>query len=65
MNIIEAASELKDGKKIRRKDWDDIYLKNDLLVCSRGKDAIATNRFEFDLNDILANDWEVVENEYK
>ena len=31
MNIIEVASELKDGKKIRRKDWDDIYLKNDLL----------------------------------
>jgi hypothetical protein len=61
MNIIEVANQLKDGKKIRRKDWDDIYLKNDLLVCSRGKNCIATDRFEFDLDDILATDWEVIE----
>lgn len=67
MNIIETAKELKDGKKIRRKDWDDIYiiycpgLKGDLIIWSSGKNPVEFDRFMFDTNDLLADDWEVVE----
>lgn len=63
MNIIEAASELKDGKKIRRKDWDDRYIRNDMMLYIAHRDFfyIPSERFEFYTNDLLADDWEVVE----
>ena len=73
MNIIEAANQLKLGKKVRRKFWQDIegwkdlYLENDLFLCHKGEIFYLhlpnedNFRFEFHIEDILANDWEVVE----
>ena len=98
MNVIEAAKELKCGKKIRRKVWEymshpfkdkylmeamkqldegvgitkkasDRYCENDLIICritslkSRlsGKNIIETLSFKLSLDDLLSNDWEVVE----
>lgn len=73
MNIVEAVNKLKEGKKIIRKGWQDIpvwkelYLENDLFLCHKGEilhlhipneDNL---RFNFRIEDILANDWEVVE----
>jgi hypothetical protein len=73
MNIIEAANKLKEGKKIRRKSWQNInvwktlYLENDLFLCQNGEifhkhiPSEENFRFEFHLIDILADDWEVME----
>lgn len=73
MNIVEAANKLKEGKKIKRKSWNDwegykdLYLENDLFLCHEGKILYLhlpnedNFRFEFHIEDILANDWEVVE----
>ena len=67
MNIIEATKHLKEGKKIKRKYWVDIYiiycpgLKGDLIIWSSGKNPVEFDRFMFDTNDLLADDWEAVE----
>jgi hypothetical protein len=57
MNIIEAVKELKDGKYIRRKDWS--------IKLFAIADSIwiygTTDSYFLLLDDILANDWEVVE----
>jgi hypothetical protein len=57
MNIIEAVTQLKDGRKIRRKDWDFILYAggNSLWVWNANKS------YKLNVKDILAEDWEVVE----
>ena len=63
MNILEATKHLKEGKKIKRKYWVDIYiiycpgLKGDLI----SKNPVEFDRFMFNTNDLLADDWEAVE----
>ena len=50
MNIIEALNEVKNGKKVRRKAWDDdCYIDMDYRLNSLVP------------SELLANDWEVVE----
>lgn len=57
MNIIETAKELKDGKKIRRKDWDiSLYVAVDTFWVFNGNKT-----YTLTLSDILADDWEVIE----
>jgi len=52
MNIIEALNEVKNGKKVRRKVWnDDCYITGDTRL----------NSFFLVEEDLLANDWEVIE----
>ena len=63
MNIIEAAKELKSGKYIKRKEWVGfifvLFNNNSLLYkYSQDKKIIDLN---LKLNDLLADDWEVVE----
>ena len=62
MNIIEATKQLALGKKIRRKDWDDSYIRNDMMLYTKCKTFyIPSERFEYYVDDLLADDWEVVE----
>lgn len=61
MNIIDAVRQVKVGKKIKRKDWNNTYLKTDLLLYSGGKSFILSDCFNFHMEDILADDWEVID----
>lgn len=67
MNIIEAVKEARKGKKIRRKIWwKDFYIKLDLSsVAWASKFYIHSVEIQtlndFYDEDILADDWEVVE----
>lgn len=57
MNIIEAAKELKIGKKIRCKDWNiKLFMIADSIWIYG-----TTDRYFLCLDDILAEDWEVIE----
>lgn len=57
MNIIEAAKELKVGKKIRCKGWNFklFSIANSIWIYG------TTDRYFLYLDDILTDDWEVVE----
>lgn len=71
MNIIEILIELQDGEKIRRKGWENIALIRHSTINSIPKlhiyDLISDKfvrpyiQYKFSVNDILADDWEVVE----
>lgn len=73
MNIIEATKELKNGKYIKRKEWVGfifVLFNNNSLLFKYSKNIgnipiiNITNRIvdlNLNLNDILADDWEVVE----
>ena len=57
MTFEEILPALKKGNKIRRKSWsnEDAY-----CYCSKGLRLLFNNRFyEFDNDDIFANDWEL------
>lgn len=63
MNIIEAAKELKNGKYIKRKEWVGfmfvLFNHNSLLFKFPQDNKISDITIK--LNDLLADDWEVVE----
>lgn len=63
MNIIEAAKELKSGKYIRRKEWVGfifVLFNNNSLLFKYSQDEKIID-LNLKLNDLLADDWEVVE----
>lgn len=63
MNIIEAAKELKSGKYIRRKEWIGfifVLFNNNSLLFKYSQDEKIID-LNLKLNDLLADDWEVVE----
>lgn len=57
MNIIEATKALQDNKKVKRKEWGiEIFtFVNEFWVFK------STTLYNLTLDDVLANDWEVVE----
>lgn len=71
MNIIEIVNQLENGKKIRRKGWENIVLISyrnyefiydlyiyDLVLKEEVRPYIL---YKFSVVDILSDDWEVVE----
>lgn len=63
MSFSEILIALKDGKKVRRKGW----IKGSFLVFSNGlfwteKGRIRENQTYMNDIDILANDWEIINN---
>lgn len=58
-DFMQAIKWLKEGKKIRRKDWEPNYflLKGGVIYWDDGQEAI------MDLERYNANDWEIVEEE--
>lgn len=70
MNIIEILSDLQDGEKLRRRGWENIALIRHSTIDSIPKlhifDLISDKfvrpyiQYNFSVNDILANDWEVI-----
>lgn len=62
MNIIEVAKQLKDGKKIRRKEWVGfifVLFNNNSLLFKYSQDEKIID-LNLKLNDLLADDWEVI-----
>jgi len=56
MNIIEAMKALQDNKKVKRKEWGSgLIFINEFQVFKR------TTLYNLTLDDVLANDWEVIE----
>ena len=65
MNIIEAAKELKSGKYIRRKEWVGfifVLFNNNSLLFKYSQDEKIID-LNLKLNDLLAEDWEVVKDD--
>jgi len=63
MNIIEAAKECKNGKYIKRKEWVGfifVLFNNNSLLFKYSQDNRIID-LNIKLNDLLAEDWEVVE----
>jgi hypothetical protein len=63
MNIIEAAKELKSGKYIRRKEWVGfifVFFNNNSLLFKYSQDEKIID-LNLKLNDLLADDWEILE----
>ena len=69
-DFSEALRRMKEGKKVKRKEWDKgIYIyfvaKRSLLylIDESGRQKIWYNNFEefFSMEDVLATDWEEVE----
>ena len=60
MKFEEVVSALKEGKKIRRKNWNKIH---EIHVAKSESDIVDKNGdyFPFILEDFLANDWEIFE----
>lgn len=71
MNIIEAVSKLENGKKIRRKGWNNLtlisYSDYNFVYTLYLYDLVSSNyvspyiTYNFTVSDVLADDWEVVE----
>jgi hypothetical protein len=63
MNMIEAYNKLGDDGKIKQKRWGDMYLKKNLKLYIKHEThyQLYDERCMFYLDDILADDWEVVE----
>ncbi len=61
MNIVEAAKALKEGKKIRRPNFPNGYYfySQDSYVRKADHTTTAPNH-NFSMNELLADDWEVV-----
>ena len=61
MNIIEAAQKLKLYRYIKRKDWDGfIYVSDNNILLYKYPQSEKIIDFTLRLNDLLADDWEVV-----
>ena len=57
MNIIEAMKALQGNKKVKRKEWGiEIFLLANMFWVFK-----STELYNLELDDVLANDWEVVE----
>jgi len=56
MNIIEAMKALQDNKKVKRKEWG-----SELIFINEFKVFKRTTLYNLTLDDVLADDWEVVE----
>lgn len=71
MNIIETISQLENGKKIRRKGWNNLtlisYSDYNFVYTLYLYDLVSNNyvspyiTYNFTVSDVLADDWEVVE----
>lgn len=68
LTCIEAFEYLKNGHKIKRKDWKNEGLKLDprypnsaLLYNLHYEEYVDQDEYELNINDILANDWEIIE----
>ena len=58
MKFEEILPALREGKKIRRKSWSN---KDAYCYYSKGLSLLFNNKFyDFDNDDIFANDWEIV-----
>lgn len=67
MTFEEALKAMREGKKIQRKTWDNFYIvkipcKDALLFCY---DKISTTEFHLNSADIIADDWEIVDEQPK
>ena len=62
MNFHEAVKAAKDGKKIKRKDWESVFELPDLVL--RLVNARTGAAFLSFGEDILAEDWEIVPEQY-
>lgn len=61
MNIYEAAQKLKLYRYIKRKDWEGfIYVSDNNVLLYKYQQSEKIIEFTLRLNDLLANDWEVV-----
>lgn len=61
MNIYKAAQALKLYRYIKRKDWDGfIYVSDNNILLYKYPQSEKIIDFTFRLNDLLANDWEIV-----
>lgn len=61
MNIIEAAQKLKLYRYIKRKDWEGfIYVSDNNILLYKYPQSEKIIEFTLRLNDLLADDWEVV-----
>lgn len=59
MNIIEAVKLMKEGAKIRRPKWSKTFcLKYN--ISSNTQVQMGRDEYSFSVNDILAEDWEVM-----
>ena len=56
MNIIEAMKALQDNKRVKRKEWG-----NELIFINEFQVFKRTTLYNLTLDDVLANDWEVIE----
>ena len=71
MNVVEIVNQLEHGKKIKRKGWENIALISyrnyefiyDLYIYDLvlKYDVFPLIKYQFNVTDILADDWEVVE----
>ena len=67
MNILDAAIELKHGKSIKRRKWNSnaslVETNAGLRVkyCEGASNTVLFAECSFELGDVLADDWEVVE----
>ena len=59
MKFEEALQELWQERKVRRKIWtnEEHYLKGRFIIETPQRDEV----YSIDVNDILADDWEIVE----
>lgn len=61
MNIYEAAQKLKLYRYIKRKDWEGfIYVSGNNILLYKYPQSKKIIEFTLRLNDLLADDWEVV-----
>lgn len=62
MNFVEAVKAMKEGKKVRRKDWggDDYYLFSET---GNIEDNYGDFQRGFPINECEATDWEIVDEE--
>jgi hypothetical protein len=61
MNIYEAAQKLKLYRYIKRKDWEGfIYVSDNNILLYKYPQSEKIIEFTLRLNDLLADDWEVV-----
>lgn len=61
MNIYEAAQKLKLYRYIKRKDWEGfIYVSDNNILLYKYPQSEKIIEFTLRINDLLADDWEVV-----
>lgn len=63
MNIVEAGKQLINGGKIKRKRWGNMYITKNLKFYIKHDThyQLYDERYMFYLDDIIADDWEIME----